>query len=203
MRIVYFIILFTVVCNYAKNQGLTNSLNEIADMNNVLGAKNLLPNNAVSQTISGVTLTKNSDGTVNVHGTNSSASWINYNVCVTSELKKILGAYKGKKLILSTTKDYDYDTNNVNLHYNIGGNITYVVPAPKEIELTVPNNIDSAEAIVLVIGINAGATANVDNMGIMLRPASIQDDTYVPYSMTNRELSDNISKFILKRKSMR
>jgi hypothetical protein len=30
MRIVYFIILFTFVCNYAKNQGLTNSLNNLA-----------------------------------------------------------------------------------------------------------------------------------------------------------------------------
>lgn len=30
MRIVYFIILFTFVCNYAKNQGLTNSLNNFA-----------------------------------------------------------------------------------------------------------------------------------------------------------------------------
>lgn len=186
MRIVYFIILFTFVCNYAKNQGLTNSL---ADMNNVLGAKNLLPNDAVAQTISGITLTKNSDGTVNVHGTNSSAGWINHIVCDTSELKKILGAYKGKKLILSTTKGYDYDTNNINLSYNIGGNIKYIVPTPKEIEFTVPNNIDSAEAVFLVIGVNAGATANTDNMGIMLRPASIQDDTYVPYSMTNREMT--------------
>ena len=186
MRIVYFIILFTFVCNYAKNQGLTNSL---ADMNNVLGAKNLLPNDAVAQTISGITLTKNSDGTVNVHGTNSSAGWINHIVCDTSELKKILGAYKGKKLILSTTKGYDYDTNNINLSYNIGGNIKYIVPTPKEIEFTVPNNIGSAEAVYLVIGINAGAPANTDNMGIMLRPAAIQDVTYVPYSMTNRQIT--------------
>ena len=33
MRIVYFIILFTFVCNYAKNQGLTNSLDNISHEN--------------------------------------------------------------------------------------------------------------------------------------------------------------------------
>lgn len=33
MRIVYFIILFTFVCNYAKNQGLTNSLNNLSHEN--------------------------------------------------------------------------------------------------------------------------------------------------------------------------
>ena len=33
MRIVYFIILFTFVCNYAKNQGLTNSLANISHEN--------------------------------------------------------------------------------------------------------------------------------------------------------------------------
>jgi hypothetical protein len=35
MRIVYFIILFTFVCNYAKNQGLSNSI-KISDVANDL-----------------------------------------------------------------------------------------------------------------------------------------------------------------------
>ena len=38
MRIVYFIILFTFVCNYAKNQGLTNSLQVL---NNKVDKENL------------------------------------------------------------------------------------------------------------------------------------------------------------------
>ena len=54
---------------YTGIQTLTNETSDIVD---VLGAKNLLPNNATSQTVNGVTFTVNSDGSVTASGTAAS-----------------------------------------------------------------------------------------------------------------------------------
>lgn len=165
------------------------SQNEVNDIVNVLGAKNLLPNKATTQTIGGVTYTINSDGTINMSGTNNSGSWININICDSDTLKAILSKHKGQKMIFSMTQDYNYDTRNVCIHYSIGGTDTYIIPNPKEIEFTVPNNIDTATSITVPVGITTGETASTTNLGLMLRLASDPDSTYVPYAMTNQQMT--------------
>ena len=171
------------------NQELTG---EVVPMLNILGAKNVLPNKLVPKTTSGVVYSVNSDGTINMHGTNTSGSWVSNNFCDFDTLKNVLSQFKGKRMIFSITSNYDFDTNNICLYYNIGGTSTYITPNPREAEFVVPNNIDTATSITVPIGINGNKTANTYNLGIMLRPASIQDSTYVPYAKTNRELMEDV-----------
>jgi hypothetical protein len=91
-------------------------------------------------------------------------------------------------MIFSITSNYNFDTNNICLYYNIDGTNTYITPNPREAGFVVPNNIDKATSITVPIGVNGNKTANTYNLGIMLRPASIQDSDYVPYAPTNKQL---------------
>lgn len=176
MRIVYFIIISTFTFKISKNQGLSNSL---SDMNNVLGAKNLVPNNAVSQTMNGITFTVNSDGSVTVNGTASVTTYLN--VCNNIKLDNIAytltgcpeggGAEKYEFQMRST----ESDSSQWQFFVEYGNGITF--PAD-------PNRNYSC-----FIGIQNGQTVSNLTFYPMLRPASIEDDTYVPYSMTNREMT--------------
>ena len=162
---------------YSLNQGLTNSLNEIADMNNVLGAKNLLPNIAETKTVGGVTRTANADGSITLNGT--STGWGQSDV-----LKGLLpkGTYKisiGTPLpskVWATLRNDDTSTSILNI-----GNGSSTVEGSF--------TLSSDTNVRLFCGIEEGATLNNFTFYPMLRPASIQDDTYVPYSMTNREMT--------------
>ena len=175
--------------NPVKSSGIYNTANDIYEVMSKNGAKNLLPNQAKTQTIGGVTYTINNDGTIDMQGTNTSGSWISLNICNSNTLKTILNKYKGQRMIFSTTQDYEYDTRNVCLYYNINGENTYIVPNPREKEFTVPDNIDTATSITVPVGVNVGETANTTNLGIMLRLASDTDLTYQPYAMTNQQIT--------------
>jgi len=170
MRIVYFIILFTFVCNYAKNQGLTNSL---ADMNNVLGAKNLLPNNATNQTVNGVTFTVNDDGSITANGTASANTGFTIALDIDARGMILSGCPDGGS---RSTYSLQY-TNYVDESFADEGN-----------GITIPLSTNTGLWRV-AIWITAQSVVNNLVFKPMLRPASIQDDTYVPYSMTNREMT--------------
>lgn len=160
----------------------TNSQSLMAQsdsMVNVLGAKNLLPNNAVSKTVNGVTFTVNSDGSVTVNGTASAYAQFD----LSSDIE-----YKEGKYILNGCPSE-------------GGSSTYVIwvrntaittgitDAGSGATLNV-TNVDTFKASIIVY---SGATVNDLTFYPMLRLASITDDTYVPYSMTNRELTDRLT----------
>ena len=88
------------------------------------------------------------------NGTNTSGSWVSNNFCDFDTLKNVLSQFKGKRMIFSITSNYDLDTNNIYLYYNIGGTSTYITPNPREAEFVVPNNIDTATSITVPIGVN-------------------------------------------------
>ena len=182
MRIVYFIILFTFVCNYAKNQGLSNSL---ADMNNVYGSKNLLPQTGEASSYHGVDFTVNSDGTVSFSGTITDDS-TTYNYAVNEPVPNV---WKGNTITFGVFKDiiadvyaglYVYDSSNT-LVAEIGTNGNTL----KESSGAIPSN--AHHYIVQIVFSNNRAISGT--LYPMIRLASIQDDTYVPYSMTNREMT--------------
>ena len=174
---------------YSLNQGLTNSLNEIADMNNVLGAKNILPNIAETKTVGGVTRTANADGSITLNGT--STGWGQSDV-----LKGLLpkGTYKisiGTPLpsnVWATLRNEDTSTSILNI-----GNGSSTVEGSF--------TLSSDTNVKLFCGIEGGVTVNNLTFYPMLRLASIQDDTYVPYSMTNREMTAKISNVYTKSES--
>ncbi len=164
----------------SQMQTLSNQVDdisdEIADMNNVLGAKNLLPNNAVSKTVNGVTFTVNSDGSVTVNGT--ATADISYFVNTSFTLKKgiyILSMPFSSPTAFTEAYVWIRDSNNQS--------IVFANNRDKEFTLT----SDTVCNCVLMIANGYSITNKI--FYPMIRPASITDDTYVPYSMTNREMT--------------
>lgn len=157
--------------------GLVDSLaikNEIADMNNICGAKNLLPNNATSQTINGVTFTVNSDGSMTLNGTcTANGSFTVSNVMIP----------KGEYILTGKVSD-----DAVMFIQNTSGSvIARAIEGQEEFTLSADTNIQASFWIV------KDEVYSNSIVYPMIRPASIEDDTYAPYAMTNRELTDIVS----------
>lgn len=163
-------------------QGLNEEKFTYAD-NGVLGAKNLLPNNITSQTISGVTITVNADGSITANGT--ATAQINLSIVGRTWIYDL-----NKDVIISGSKD--------------GTGTTYEVLLWDDTESVAYRSRDGVDAIVPVSSVyghrmsasfmvRSGAV--LDNVTVypMLRLASDPDDTYVPYAKTNRELSDELT----------
>ena len=162
------------------NQELTG---EVEPMLNVLGAKNLLPNNAVSKTVNGITFTVNSDGSIGISSTNSETNG-SYSVSDEFLLKK--GSYK-----LSRGK---HSTPCPSLYIAKASDFSLIAElttdsGTEEISFTLDADV-KVKCWMWYIANNAYNTTFYP----MIRPASIQDDTYVPYSMTNKQLTDCVAK---------
>lgn len=148
----------------------------------VLGAKNLCPNNATTQFINGITYTVNSDGSITASGTAESDSVLTVNTGgfeLSDGYYVLSGCPSGGdattyRIQLTNTVDYATD--------DIGGGIRF--DASRFARSQYPNT-----TLRIIIKPAAG---NVNLLfKPMIRPASIEDDTYVPYAMTNRELTQN------------
>lgn len=148
---------------------------EIADMNNILGAKNFLPNNATTQAINGITFTVNNDGTLIANGTATA----NANLVLVSNLVLDAGSYilSGCPANGSVNTYYLYN-DTVGSDYGNGFSFSY--------------NIKTT-TVRFGIMIKSGTTVSNITFKPMIRLATIKDGAYVPYSMTNRELSSQIS----------
>lgn len=149
----------------------------------ILGAKNLLKNNAVTATINGVTFTVNSDGTITANGTATGGDAL-FNLCFEEAFTDLVNI----PLILSGCPSGGglnkygfqiYRNTNPIIEYGEGANITVL-------SSDLSNNI---RARILVWN---GTTVNNIVFKPMLRLASDTDPTYVPYAMTNSELTSKI-----------
>ena len=157
---------------------VTGISDEIADMLNILGAKNLLLNNATTQVINGVTFSVNSDGSIGTSGTSTDGIG---NFIIGQITPQQSGEY-----ILSGC---DGGTDNT-YFFNFDDGVTAHRQYDDEIQLS----LVSGTTYTLRLWINA---SNVDMSGKtfypMIRLASIADDTYVPYSKTNQQLTSTIT----------
>ena len=166
---------------YSLNQGLTNSLNEIADMNNVLGAKNFINVTSKTSTYNGLTFTINADNSVTVNGTATVQSYFSLSNENAWDLKAgnyiINGCPSGGSTstfeLQIRTDESDSSLWIFGIDFGNGANF----------------NIASDKKVKAYIGVQSGVTVTNKTFYPMLRLASIQDDTYVPYSMTNREIT--------------
>lgn len=171
-----------------SNSGLTatteqDAIDELAVtsdcMLNELGAKNLCPNTATSQTVNGVTFTVNSDGTIRAVGTATSA--ILFEISIKPTLEDGTYILSGCPQGGSPDTYYLHYTNAVDTAFSDYG---------EGVEFTPFDYAQSPNAKVrLCIKPAAGAVDLLFKP--MIRPASIVDSTYVPYAMTNRELTNN------------
>lgn len=161
------------------NAGLATKADEteVAAIENVYGSKNLLPNNAVTQTISGVTFTVNADKSVTANGTATADIFLELYGAISYSMVTILtGCPTGgsAQTFLMGFRGSPWDT---------GSGVTIV---------------DTNVSRIPAIFIKSGYTANNLTFKPMIRDARVKDATYVPYAMTNRELTE-YSNMIVRR----
>ena len=141
--------------------------------NAILGAKNLLPNNATSRTVNGVTFTVNADGSFAISGTATGS--------INLEIGNIAPSLVGTSLIMSdestSTAVYMF------ISYILNGSTQYITDKT----FTIPNN---STDIKVYIHINSNYSGSV-SIYPMIRLATDTDDTYVPYAKTNKQLTDS------------
>ena len=159
--------------------------------NGVLGAKNLLEVTANTQTLSGVTFTVNrdSDGNVinvTVNGTASA------NTSFVLRTKTPLAA--GKSYIMSRGEVGDADFQMVATAWNSGSYVKNIIEvgAGGYTEKSFVADYNGYNDIQISIFVRSGKTISNAKVYPMIRLASDPDDTYQPYAMTNRELTEKV-----------
>lgn len=170
----------TAVKATADGNGINIAESFATDKNNIalnrttLGyqCKNLLKNNAVTQTVSGVTFTVNSDGSVTVNGTNTSSSTgANFEICGFKN-------YGTGKLTASL------NSTDSNLYMSVFDKSWIGIGSVCDEEITWDNG--NKERVVR-LAVKPGATINNVTVYPMIRYTDITDSTYEPYKPSLQE----------------
>lgn len=158
-------------------QTLTNQANSMV---NVLGAKNLLETELEGTTFDKVNVTRNSNGTISV-STNGEVESTQQIIHINSGFTPpVTGQYK-------LTGAYDENV------FLIGFNVTDSIWMDSDIGNGVVLSLDQNKLYDFVIVVRANTTLSTPVIvSPMLRPNRIVDDTYVPYAMTNQELTSKL-----------
>jgi len=155
----------------------------------VLGVKNLLPNNLVNKTDQSVTFTRNTNGTISLSGTaGANVDAVIYDTRDSGEL------WRGLSLIVSKGVNND----NIKILVNAYNDNTYfktIADIASGTEVA-PFILDynGYNRVRVTVFVKNGATVNGVTVYPMLRLATDPDDTYVPYAMTNKELTDSAAE---------
>lgn len=161
------------------NSSLTAKTAEIAMIVNAYGSKNLVDTSLITNAIGiggGVTRTNNGDGSITYSGTST--------VTRTIYLPLMEEQNLGKGTYIFTPNPMTDAT----YIYQIYKNDSYW----KNYALTQTIEITEAGKYSFGIAIKSNPTIN-NTFKPMLRYAAIKDDTYVPYAMTNRELTEKVA----------
>lgn len=155
-------------------QTLTNNVDVLIEN----GAVNKLPNNATTQTITGIQITVNADKSMTISGGGNSAAVDIFNdannpIIISEDCKFSCGA----TFTLSTCEIVATATDNTTYSLKLSAGNSITIPAGKNIKkVTWYNNASYDETLTIYPMI-----ADTDYTG-----------GYVPYAMTNRELTDNV-----------
>lgn len=168
---------------------------EIADIVNVYGAKNIIPYPYYwdSRTYRGINFTNNGDGTITANGTQDGTAGTVSGFRVTGDTyATAIKLLPGKYILTGCPEGGSDSTHRLALRiYSSDGTSTGYVTDYGDGAVV---NISAAQSEANRFGLFCDIMKNVhvDNMVFspMLRLASIKDDTYEPYSMTNKELTD-------------
>lgn len=174
--------------NTYKRQFLNNTWSDwtsydkdIEAIVNEYGAKNLLPNNATTQTINGVTFTVNADGSVTVNGTATATA-----------ILLIVNAFTNLVEINETLISHSIDNipTGAHLYFQTFTGKTFEASANGTL---IDNLSDEDIQYSVFVYIEENTTVNNITFYPMIRDARIADPTYVPYAMTNKELTDGLT----------
>lgn len=152
----------------------------------ILGAKNLLPNTATTQTVNGITFTVNSDGSVTASGTATDTAYIDLYISASS-----ISAFNA--ILSGCPSGGGANSYELLATLVIGGTPTYyrdygdgvIIPASASGQVSQSN-------INVRVLVRSGVTIN-QTFRPMIRPATVASNTYSPYAMTNRELTNDLN----------
>ena len=171
---------------------------EIADIVNVYGAKNLLENALSSGTSQSVTYTVNANKSISFSGTAAAT----FKICVGA-----INVKQGKSYTLSGGY-----SNNVHLDLRVAASSSSTiwnnnteskpVISPQESGALLTFTANADETVYVHFRVGNGTNASGAVLYPMLRLASIEDDTYVPYAKSNKELTDDISSLAARIKAI-
>lgn len=151
-------------------------LNGIQDNINKNGSKNILPNRGTSYTAGNLTLTKNTDGSVTLNGTNNTGSTV---------------WWKFAEDIVWGSEDKSWEINGFPNEHTYNG---YTFSLDGDSSVTIGTGLFyfgfTVANSTTWLGINTGASFSNLTVYPMVRLASDSDSTYQPYAMTNREMTD-------------
>lgn len=165
------------------HESVEEEIEQIYADNGVLGAKNLLPYPYADKaaTNNGVTYTYDEDGVVTLNGTATATSWR------TLEQHDFPNLKVGADYILSGCPEGGAsDTYFLQLSYD-NGTKSYK-DTGNGVRFTNTGNLTRIQILV-----PSGKTVNNVTFHPMLRLASDPDDTYVPYAMTNKEITEELT----------
>ena len=182
-----------------KQYVLGNSIDDIYSVMGQMGAKNLIPYPYANDSITdhGVTFTVNNDGTVVANGTAN----------VTAQLHLVLGNVSlsaAGNLVINTNKPLFLSGcpsggshSTYRIQYGLTDGTTYWAKTASDtgsgVEITPIDGLNNYCFVVIKIMVFDGYTANNLTFKPMLRLASDTDNTYEPYAMTNKQLTDQIA----------
>ena len=158
---------------------------EVDAIVNDLGAKNFLPNTATSQTISGVTFSVYRNGTINVVG--SASENVSFIICWCPSLNA------GRYIINGCPSGGSDET--YYLHYSNAVDETFTDYGDGSPVFAPFDYTQYTSSHVKIVVKPAAGSVNL-RFKPMIRLASIKDDTYVPYSRTNRELTGEVESML-------
>jgi len=167
------------------HESVEEEIEQIYADNGVLGAKNLMINEGKNETINGVAFTVNEDGSITANGTASTDAY--YSIASRVSNKPLKGLKHGVEYILSGDNSPATDSY-IFVNYFVGSTLSGGANTNNgEKNFTIPND---KTYISYGIGVKSGKTVTNKTFYPMLRLASDPDDTYQPYAMTNRELTE-------------
>ena len=172
---------------------------EIADIVNVYGSKNLncYPYNETTKTENGATFTDNGDGTITVNKTSASsdiARFYFHSRIIASSNKLILP--NGKYIVSGCPSGGSGSTYYIAI--GVTKNNSYVqlgIDTGNGCEITVDGDDSFTDKAYINLNFIIPASVTISNKVIkpMIKLASIEDDTYVPYADTNKGLTDRVA----------
>ena len=181
--------------SYRNNNGVLSpiagrgNISAVWQSNSVLGAKNLIPYpyfDGTSKTNNGITYTVNDDGSITANGTATASSRFYLISSVSSNMPN--GNY------IISDGDVGDSTSNVQVALWDGSTYTGIVYATNNGEKAFTlSDTPTRTGISIYVSVVSGATVSNLTFKPMLRLASDTDDTYQPYAMTNRELTEDVN----------
>ena len=175
----------TIGVNLKSANKIADTMDGLSDAYNLTGAKNLCPNNASDTTTTDITWDVLSDGSIQVSGTPAANRFLELGYATLPP-----GTYK-----VTTLAGQDEENSRVWLTVYAGSGYSNVIARSNSSSGT-PNTftLGSEKTVKMALNVSSGSAINT-RVFPMCRVASITDDTYVPFAMTNKQLTDEISKF--------